>query len=83
MQFRQATLEDMKRKHIGIGFVEVKIPVYTLDLTTSGQFLGQKQGAYMLNSSDTARGVLARPSSDTSEKGVNTQNQVGSIKDHT
>lgn len=52
-------MEDMKRKRIGIGFVEVKIPVYTLDLTTSGQFLGLKQGVYMLSSSDTARGILA------------------------
>lgn len=49
----------MKREHIRIGSVEVKIPIYALDLTTSGLFLGQKQGAYMLNSSDTARGVLA------------------------
>lgn len=52
-------MEDMKREHIRIGFVEVKIPVYALDLTTSGLFLGEKQGAYMLNSSDTAKEVLA------------------------
>jgi hypothetical protein len=49
----------MKRKHIGIGFVEVKMPVYTLDLSTSDLFLGQKQGACMLKSSNSARGVLA------------------------
>lgn len=42
-QSRQAILEATKRKYVGIGFVDVKIPVYTSDLTTLDLLLGPGQ----------------------------------------